>query len=161
LIGLLIAIAPCALFFWLFYWDDLRTGLMQVGDSYGYYGAGSGLKVNYYWTPDPVEKVQDYYQAFAYPFVKDLTSGGLITVFSLDGSELTYHTIEGKTPKLDFPTERFCHYTQLYRCANVRIVPIQSSLRSLPNFFSGPTWTNIKRPPAISALLAGTLVIYS
>jgi hypothetical protein len=169
LIGLGLLIALCALFFWLFYWDDLRAdwslrlypGLRQVGDSYGYYGASSGLKINYYWTSDSIEQVQNYYQKFTYPFVKDLTSGGWITVFSLDSSELTYHTIDGKTLALDFPSDPFCHYTQRYECANVRIVPIKTTLGALPGFLSGPTWINVKPPLSITELSAGTLVIYS
>lgn len=132
-----------------------------MGDSYGYYGAGSGLKITYYWTADSIEPVQNYYQNFAYPFVKDSISGGLITVFSLDGSDLTYRSIDGKTHNPEFPSEPFCHYTQRYKCANVRIVPIKMTLGALPSFLSGPTWTNIKMPPAISELKGGTLIIYS
>jgi hypothetical protein len=169
LTGLCFIVAPCAFCFWAFYWPDIRTewslrlypDVKQVGDAYGYYGAGSGLKIIYYWTPDPIEEVQTYYQAFAYPFVKDSTRGGLITAFSLDGSDLTYHTIEGKTHKVEMPSEPYCHYTQLYKCANVQILPIKTTLGALPSFLSGPTWINVKRPSSIPELSAGTLIIYS
>ena len=139
--------APCLFCFWAFFWQDIRAdlslrlypGVQEVGDAYGYYGAGSGLKFRYYWTADSVKVVQAYYEKFTYPFIEESRSGGLITVFSLDGSELRYRTVDSVTHVLNFPTEAYCQYTQRYSCANVRLIQIESPLLSLPTFISGPS----------------------
>jgi hypothetical protein len=172
-IGLGVLIAPLAFCFWVFYWSDIKTewslrlypGANQVGDSYGYYGAGSGLKIRYFWTPDSMDQVQTYYETFAYPFVNDERNnwrGGLVTVFSLDGSELVYSSVDGVRHNLDFPTNKYCRYTQRYRCANVMLTEISEvGLGALPQLVSPPSWTNVRQPSPITRLAQGTLSIYS
>ncbi len=169
-IGVLVLMAPILICFFLFWWPDIRVrwdlrlypNTKQVGEAYGYYGGGVGWQVLYYWTKDSAEDVQHYYEKFTFPFTPDAQGNGLLTIFSLDGSELVYHSVDGISHKLNYPSESYCHHSQVYKCANIRIMTINSSgLDDLPVIVSLPRWTNVTPSPSGTTLASGTLIIYS
>ncbi|MCA0458579.1 MAG: hypothetical protein LCI00_31750 [Chloroflexi bacterium] len=171
LIGIFIVlvVTPCAGLFWLFNGRDIQIqfllrlypGLETVGEAYGYYGANAGLKIIYYWTPDSLNQVERYYTAFTYPFMDDPYQSNMrLTVYNVTNEELVYY--DSGYRKFNYPIDNYCHYTQRYKCINVRLVDYShSSITDLPILVSPPSWTNVKTPAPITPRDNGTLVIYS
>lgn len=166
-------ISPCILCFWFFGGGreialelSLRTypGAQRVANAYGYYGAGSGQKAVYYWTPDSIETVQNYFEEFTFPFVEDRWNYLSITVFSVDGSELVSYDVDGSRRDVDYAREPRCHYTQRYTCANVWLMRITSDgLSYVPEVIDRPGSSSIANatPFLSTPLMTGTLIIYS
>jgi hypothetical protein len=115
----------------------MYPSLRRVGDDYQYFGADTGLKILYYWTADSIEQVRSFYESFTYPFIVDPWRGGLVTVFSIDGTELIYTSVEGKNSPLNFPSNKSCHYRQAYKCLNVNLRDLNVMIGQLPDFNPG------------------------
>jgi hypothetical protein len=170
---LALCISPCVFCLWLFWWPDfsihmsfrLYPGAQEVSSAYGYYGAGSGLQFLYFWTEDPIDSVQRYYEDFTFPFINNDGHGGEITVFSPYGSELIYHSVDGSQHEIDYSREPQCHYTQIYDCINVRLIGVEYGWRGdLPRFVWPPSYTNVQTPvpvDIVSSTGVGTLIVYS
>lgn len=170
---ILIVLSPIWLLILLFWWPDfsfrlslpIYSGAQQVNRAYHYYGANSGLEVLYFWTSEPVETVQAYYQAFAVPFRPDPFYGGVVTAFGIRGSDLMYRDFDGVERNIDGKTEISCYYTQRYSCVNVRLVsiPKEGTMSSVPDVISGlaSSADNATPSPLFSPLKQGTLIIYS
>ena len=127
-------------------------GAQQVANAYGYFGASAGQKALYYWTPEPIEVVQTYYEEYSSPFITDRWNGFPVTVFSIDGSRRN----------VDYAQEPRCHYTQKYKCVNIWLVSIPSGgLRNLPDVIGVPASSADNTTPYLSATLqSGTLIMY-
>src|SRR5690349_801564 len=126
---------------WLLVWPGLRIQralqvyphAQRVSEGYGYYGADTGLTVLYYWTSDSLQDVQNYYEKFTPPFVLAPQTGTIMTVFSVDGSELVAYGVDGNRLQVDFRQNPRCQYTQANKCMNVSLFSINQNLSSLPD----------------------------
>jgi hypothetical protein len=109
----------------LFTWEDIRLdvtmprypGMRELTYAQGYYGADTGSKTLYFWTEHPIEEVQQFYEAFALPFVE---RGWLskVTVFNPYGGQIPLAArVAG--PRFDTSADRECHYTQAYNCIKI------------------------------------------
>lgn len=168
----LFVITLCVVLFWLFNGQDiliqnslrLYPGLENVGEAYGYYGADTGLKITYYWTGDSTNQVEKYYSEFTYPFIDDpYQENMLLTVYNVSNADLVYYpSVSSGKQEFSYPIDNYCHYTQAYKCINIRLIDNTSKrLTALPIMVSPPSWTNVMNPLPIAARNNGTLVIYS
>jgi hypothetical protein len=168
---MLILLSPIVVGFWFCAWPEIRIkqslrvypNAQQVSEAYGYFGAGSGLKEFYYWTPDSVEDVKRYYQQFTSAFVLDKWSGGWISFVSVDGSELSYTNFSSDTAsQVDLQNPR-CDYKLEYRCLNVALFSVEQGLDSLPDLIGVPGASSaMNATPYLNApLTRGTLILYS
>ncbi len=149
---------------------NIRLGMrvypdaQQVSNAYGYFGAGSGQKALYYWTVDPIQDVQKYYEKYAPPFVADTWQGGLITAYGVNGGDLTYTDFDDTRKKVGNPQHPFCNYTQRYECINISLFSIdQDNMQSVPDIIGRPSASsNLNATPQLTApLKRGTLIVYS
>jgi hypothetical protein len=164
-------ISPCILYFWLFKGEEivLESSLrvypeaQQVANAFGYYGADTGLKALYFWTPDSIEIVESYYEGFTFPFVEDRRNGIAVTVFGVSRSELVSYEVDGSQRNVDYAKQPRCHYTQIYRCVNVWLVPIaEDRLTNVPDIIGVPASSDRNATPYLTTSLeSGTLIIYS
>ena len=171
-LAVVVLLSPIGLGFWFCAWPEIRIKqslrvyphARQVSEAYGYYGAGSGLKEFYYWTPDSVEEVKQYYQQFTSEFVRDKWSGGWISFVSVDGSELTYpEPVAGDGwLKVDLQNPR-CDYKLDYRCLNVSLFSVYQRLDKLPDLIGRPGASSAMNatPYLTQPLTRGTLILYS
>jgi hypothetical protein len=119
----------------LFPLEDIRfdvtmpryPGMRQLGYTQGYYGANSGAKALYFWTEDPVDQVQQFYERFSLPFVG--YSGTLVTVFNPYAEEIPLaYNVDGS--RFDTSEDRECHYTQRYVCIKVSLMDFEPDRRA-------------------------------
>lgn len=167
-------VSPVLLILGLIWWPGFSFKLtlpvypkaQQIERAYGYYGASSGLEVLYFWTPHSLENVQAYYQEFTLPFQFDPYYGWPLSVFAINGGDLTYYDdIQSTTYEVDGTTRIFCHYSQRYECVNVRLVSIQvdEDFTRLPDVIGVPASSSANMTPEslVDPLQPGTLIIYS
>jgi hypothetical protein len=165
--------SPVLLLVSLSWWENfsfrlalpMYPGARQENRAYGYFGAGAAHEVLYFWSPDPVESVQAYYQEFAFPFRVGTDSDWSISAFAVGGADLVYYDIEAKPHRMDETDEIYCHYTQTYRCVNVQLVNLDTSpvMAEMPNIIGIPysREQNATPSPPAAPLNTGTLIIYS
>jgi len=163
--------SPLILCWWVLWWPNfsIRTTLhlypdvQQVSESYSYFGADRGLKSLYYWTPDSVNRVQDYYEDFiGTPFIIDRWNETLIQIYHPYGGELTAWNFDATRLERDLSVERRCHYSEPYRCVNIQLLAIDDPLQDLLLFSSVGASNSMNATPHLTApLSSGTVIIYS
>lgn len=95
-----------------------------VSSTQAYECCDSERHPQYYWTPDAVIGVRDYYETFALPFINNMT------MFHPYGGELKlgfvpYPVMPGE--EIDLATDRECHFSQKYSCIQVELVSFGES----------------------------------
>jgi hypothetical protein len=122
------------------------------------YGASSHAKQLYYWTEDPLQDVQRYYESYLGPFLpKTLDSGAwLDSVFYLDLSRMppkvTLHVIDDGA---------YCKYYEYYECVVVALVKAdQDALYEVPFLYPGQFKIEPMPAPLAAIPKRGTLIIY-
>lgn len=152
---------PVAMCFWLFAWPGVRfqwsrqlyPTAQKVSSAYAYYGANSGLRVEYYWTQDDIAKVRDHYDRLSLPFV------GNATIFQPYGNVLEAFDVVGNP--IDVSASRQCHYTQKYSCIRVALVDFGAADSvSLPDAELPISSQKSTQTPLQTPLEGGTLIIY-
>src|SRR5688500_351293 len=110
----------------VFTWEDIRhditmpryPGMHQLGYTQGYYGANSGSKAIYFWTEDPIDQVEQFYERCSLPFER--LGGFQVTVFNPYANEIPLAYSVGGS-RFDTSQDRECHYTQRYDCVRVSL----------------------------------------
>lgn len=171
--AILIVLSSCFALFWLFYGRDIYTELslriypeaQQVAEGYGLYGADTGQRSLYFWTPDNLDTVQHYYAEFTLPFIQDDYEHMLITAFNPYGYELVFyepHTLEREV--VDYEEQPRCLYLQRHDCVNIWLMPINNDhWQYVPDVIGRPAASSdLNATPFLaSSLTRGTLIIYS
>jgi hypothetical protein len=169
--GVLAVISPCLLIIWLFggraYIDELGVqmsfhiypGAEWVSRAQTYECCDSERHLQYYWTPDAVTRVRDYYETFALPFINNMT------MFHPYGGELKLGFVPYPImpeDEINLATDRECHFSQKYRCIQVELVSFGESQEvSLPDVLARDFPNSTPPTPLSDALDGGTLIIYS
>lgn len=166
----LFVIVPCFLFFRVFLWDDINIALNlrlypeaqsltdALSEAQG--PEGSLERTFYYWTPDTIEQVQEYYSEFAFEFVT--RSDHIVTIFNPQQGELPPRgEIEPAVDEIAAAQARQCNTKWRYICIQVRLYEFgRTELVELPALAPGIPMSSTPTPPR-EALRGGTLIVYS
>ncbi len=165
-----IVVISCLFFFWILWGHNILfrqtlhvyPGAQQVSNAYSAYNGGQGREILYFWTPDGLADVKDYYEAFAQPFIVDHWEGALISVFHPYGDELEAHEMLTENPlETDFSQQPRCHPSQIYSCVNIMIFPVeQSSEVRLPKLALNLHWDSQTPVPLALSISGGTFIVY-
>ena len=169
----LVVLTPCMYCAWIAKLNDIvfrwrlpvYPGAEEVANAAGNYGANTGLYTIYFWTPDSVNEVQQYYEAFTLPFRKQEyvfsfeVREHYRTVFNPSNKPLPVVTNEFTDEIID-PTQVYhCYYKMPLQCVVIELIDFtdkEGILRPPP----GPM-SMIKTPePLPPGLRGGTLIIY-
>ncbi len=147
-------VIPLAISLWNFAWPPLRLQVSlrmypdakEISRAFTSLDTNTGYQVLYYWTPVPLDNVQNYYETFALPLIEHKT------IFQPYGDELDAVNVEN----------RLCDY-QKYSCLEVSLIGFGvSEVVGLPNIISERGFDHTTSPSPVSTVLTGgTLIVYS
>jgi hypothetical protein len=128
----------------------------------GYWG-NSLNKSLYYWTEEPVEVVQNYYENFTTPFVSaEYWEGKWLIAFLNGNVDIESSPAHGVSPAYDLPSYPSCSYRHTYVCVTVVLVDAHQDDFYRIGGMSPSVFRRIEPLPEFSIIPDyGTIIVYS